>query len=79
MCRFGKPDIDLFASMLNHKLGKYISFAPYPEAMAVENEAEAFVVATFWTTQKLVATTASSDCGFSHSTSSNTQNIVSAQ
>ena len=34
VCRFGKPDIDLFASRLNHKLDKYISFRPYPEAMA---------------------------------------------
>ena len=30
MCRFGKPDIDLFASRLNHKLEKYISFRPDP-------------------------------------------------
>ena len=35
VCRFGKPDIDLFASRLNHKLEKYISFRPDPNAMAV--------------------------------------------
>ena len=36
VCRFGKPDIDLFASRLNHKLEKYISFRPDPNAMAVD-------------------------------------------
>ena len=35
VCRFGKPDIDLFASRLNHKLEKYISFRPDPNATAV--------------------------------------------
>ena len=34
--RFGKPDIDLFASRLNHKLKKYVSFRPDPNAMAVD-------------------------------------------
>ena len=28
--RFGKPEIDLFASRLNHKLDKHISFKPDP-------------------------------------------------
>ena len=37
VCRFGKPDIDLFASKLNHKLEKYISFRPDPNAMAVDD------------------------------------------
>ena len=36
VCRFGKPEIDLFASRLNHKLEKYISFRPDPNAMAVD-------------------------------------------
>ena len=36
MCRFGKPDIDLFAYRLNHKLEKYISFRPDPNAMPVD-------------------------------------------
>ena len=36
VCRFGQPDIDLFASRLNHKLEKYISFRPDPNAMAVD-------------------------------------------
>ena len=45
----------------------------------MEDEAEALEVAPFWTAQKLVAKPASSDCGFSYSTSSDTQNIVSAQ
>ena len=36
VCRFGKPGIDLFASRLNHKLEKYISFRPDPNAMAVD-------------------------------------------
>ena len=36
VCRFGKPDIDFFASRLNHKLEKYISFRPDPNAMAVD-------------------------------------------
>ena len=35
VCRFGKPDIDLFTSRLNHKLKKYISFRSDPNAMAV--------------------------------------------
>ena len=34
--RFGKPDIDLFASRINHKLKKYVSFRPDPNAMAVD-------------------------------------------
>ena len=34
--RFGKPEIDLFASRLNHKLDKHISFKPDPNAMAVD-------------------------------------------
>ena len=45
VCRFGKPDIDLFASRLNHKLEKYISFRPDPNAMA----ADAFSIS--WTKQ----------------------------
>ena len=36
VCRFGKPDIVLFASRLNHKLEKYISFRPDLNAMAVD-------------------------------------------
>ena len=36
VCRFGKPDIDLFVSRLNHKLKKNISFRPDPNAMAVD-------------------------------------------
>ena len=36
VCRFGKPDIDLFASRLNHKLEKYISFKPDHNAIAVD-------------------------------------------
>ena len=36
VCRFGKPDIDLFASRLNHNLEKYISFRPDSNAMAVD-------------------------------------------
>ena len=35
VCRFGKLDIDLFASRLNPKLEKYISFRPDPNAMVV--------------------------------------------
>lgn len=34
--RFGKPDIDLFASRLNHKLDKYVSFRPDPNAVAID-------------------------------------------
>ena len=36
VCRFGKLDIDLFASKLNYKLEKYISFRPDPNAMVVD-------------------------------------------
>ena len=36
VCRFSKPVIDLFASLLNHKLEKYISFRPDPNAVAVD-------------------------------------------
>ena len=35
VCRFGKPDIDLFTPRLNHKLKKYMSFRSDPNAMAV--------------------------------------------
>ena len=34
--RFGKPDIDLFASRLNHQLTKYISWHPEPNAIAID-------------------------------------------
>ena len=34
--KFGKPDIDLFASRLNHKLDKYVSYRPDPSAFAVD-------------------------------------------
>ena len=34
--RSGRHDIDLFASRLNHKLEKYISFRPDPNAVAVD-------------------------------------------
>ena len=34
VCRFGKLNINLFASRLNHKLLKYISFRQDPNAMA---------------------------------------------
>ena len=37
---FGKPDIDLFASRLNHKLEKYISWKPDPKAIAVDAMSE---------------------------------------
>ena len=36
VCRFGKLDIDLFASRLNHKLEKYISLRPNSSAMVVD-------------------------------------------
>ena len=36
VCRFGKPDIILFASRLNHKLEKHISLRPDLNAMAVD-------------------------------------------
>ena len=45
VCRFGKPDIGLFASRLTHKLEKYISFRPDPNAMAVD------AFSTSWTKQ----------------------------
>lgn len=32
---FGMPDIDLFASRLNHQLPKYVSWEPDPGAAAV--------------------------------------------
>ena len=33
--KFGKPDIDLFASRINRQLKSYVSWHPEPEAMAV--------------------------------------------
>ena len=33
---FGEPEIDLFASRLNHKLENYVSFRPDPNAFAVD-------------------------------------------
>ena len=33
---FGKPDIDLFASTINHQLSNYISWRPGPGAKAVD-------------------------------------------
>ena len=33
---FGKPDIDLFASSINHQLSNYISWRPNPGAKAVD-------------------------------------------
>ena len=45
VCRFGKPDIDLLASRINHKLEIYISFRPGPNAVAED----AFSI--YWTKQ----------------------------
>ena len=45
VCRFGKPYIYLLVSKLNHKLEKYISFRPDPNAMAVD------VFSISWTKQ----------------------------
>ena len=36
VCRFGKPVIDFFALRLDHKLERYISFRPDPNAMAMD-------------------------------------------
>ena len=47
VCRFNKPDIVLFASWLNHKLVKYISFRPDSYAVAVD----AFSI--YWTKQSV--------------------------
>ena len=33
--KFGKPDIDLFASRINRQLTRYLPWHPEPEAMAV--------------------------------------------
>ena len=33
---FGKPDIDLFASRINHHLSNYVSWRPDPGAKTVE-------------------------------------------
>ena len=33
--KFGKPDIDLFATRINKQLGRYVSWHPEPEAMAI--------------------------------------------
>ena len=33
---FGKPDIDLFASRINHQLPNYISWKPDPGAKAID-------------------------------------------
>ena len=33
--RFGKPDIDLFATRINKQLGRYVFWHPEPEAMAI--------------------------------------------
>ena len=33
---FGKPDIDMFASRLNHQLNNYVSWLPDPEASGVD-------------------------------------------
>lgn len=33
---FGKPNVDLFASRLNNKLPKYVSFLPDPTACAID-------------------------------------------
>ena len=109
MCRFGKPEIDLFASRLNHKLEKKnVSFRPDPNAMAAdafsiswtkqyvyifcnfqhtqygftkdcERRGESINSSPLWKNSKLMATTGSSDFGFSHKTSPNMQNIVSAK
>ena len=45
VCRFGKPGIDLFASRLNHRLEKYISLRPDPNAIGVD------VFSISWTKQ----------------------------
>ena len=34
--KFGKPDIDLFASRLNHQVPTYVSWEPDPGAMAMD-------------------------------------------
>lgn len=34
--KFGKPNVDLFASRLNNKLPKYVSFLPDPTACAID-------------------------------------------
>ena len=46
--RFGKLDIDLFASKLNHKLDKYISFRPDPNVTVMD----AFSIS--WTSKQYV-------------------------
>ena len=33
---FGKPEVDLFASRLNHKLDRFVSWKPDPQAIAVD-------------------------------------------
>ena len=33
---FGKPEVDMFASRLNHQLPLYVAWIPDPEAMAVD-------------------------------------------
>ena len=35
--KFGKPDIDLFASRINRQLKSYVSWHPEPETMAVND------------------------------------------
>ena len=35
--KFGKPDIDLFATRINKQLDRYVSWHPEPEAMAVND------------------------------------------
>ena len=34
--RFGEPDIDLFASRLNHKVDRFVSWSPEPGAFAID-------------------------------------------
>ena len=36
MCKFGYCDVDLFASRLNNKLDRYVSFRPDPGAEAID-------------------------------------------
>ena len=37
ICRhFGTPDIDLFASRINHKLPRYVAYKPDPHAQAID-------------------------------------------
>ena len=76
VCRFGKPDIDLFASRIKHKLEKYISFRSAPNAWQwMLFQGRSITSSPLIDNSKLVAPTGLSDFGFSHKTSSNTQTM----